>query len=81
LSAEVNAAQKIREVESAAPQPASRQTAAKQRVPNKSAITQPKKDYSSSLAYRKHYSRPTGPLPDSELKESNSSSSPMWLLD
>ena len=81
LTAEMNAAQKVAEIESAATKPASRQPATKQRVPNKSAITQPKKDYSSSLAYRKHYSRPTGPLPDSELKESNSSSSPMWLLD
>lgn len=81
LTAEVNTAQKIAEIESTAPLPASRQPAAKQRVPNQSAITQPKKDYSSSLAYRKHYSRPTGPLPGSDLKESNSSSSPMWLLD
>jgi chromosome segregation ATPase len=78
LTAEVNTAQKIAEMEPPAKQPASRETAAKQRVPNQSAITQPKKDYSSSLAYRKHYSRPTGPLPE---KPNNDSSAPMWLLD
>ena len=78
LTAEVNTAQKIAQIEPPAKQPASKQPAAKQRVPNQSAITQPKKDYSSSLAYRKHYSRPTGPLPE---KPNNDSSAPMWLLD
>ena len=66
LTAEVNTAQKIAQMEPPATQPASRQPAAKQRVPNQSAITQPKKDYSSSLAYRKHYSRPTGPFPKNQ---------------
>ncbi|AFY55682.1 hypothetical protein Riv7116_3211 [Rivularia sp. PCC 7116] len=80
LTAEMNAAQKIAEIESAAPSPASRKPATKQRVPNQSAITQPKKDYSSSLAYRKHYSRPTGPLPDNS-SNGQSNGSPMWLLD
>ncbi len=85
LTAEVNTAQKVDQMQPAAKQPASRQPASrqpaqKQRVPNQSSITQPKKDYSSSLAYRKHYSRPTGPLPDSQTNESNNSS-PMWLLD
>ncbi|MBV6624427.1 MAG: hypothetical protein KI793_16065 [Rivularia sp. (in: Bacteria)] len=80
LTAEINTAHKIAEIESTAPQPVSRQTAQKQRVPNQSAITQPKKDYSSSLAYRKHYSRPTGPLPEN-ASNGQSNSSPMWLLD
>ncbi len=61
LTAEVNTAQKIAQMEPPAIQPASRQLAAKQRVPNQSAITQPKKDYSSALTYRKHYSRPYWP--------------------
>lgn len=76
LTAEVNTAHKIAEIESTQPVP--RQPASRQRVPNQSAITQPKKDYSSSLTYRKHYSRPTGPLPE---KPNNDSSAPMWLLD
>ncbi len=80
LTAEVNTAQKIAQMEPPAKLPVSRQPAAKQRVPNQSAITQPKKDYSSALTYRKHYSRPTGPLPDNQSQDSDSTA-PMWLLD
>ena len=66
LTAEVNTAQKIAQMDPPAIQAISRQLAPKQRVPNQSAITQPKKDYSSSLAYRKHYSRPTDPFPKNQ---------------
>lgn len=78
LTAEMNAAQKVAEIKSS-PRKYDPRPAAKQRVPNQSAIAQPKKDYSSSLAYRKSYSRPTGPLPDKQPQESDNSS--MWLLD
>ena len=80
LTEEINAAQKVAAKQPAYRQvPARRQPAARKPVPNPSAITQPKKDYSSSLAYRKHYSRPTGPLPGKQSEESDNSS--MWLLD
>ncbi|MGB3651899.1 MAG: hypothetical protein WBA41_11905 [Rivularia sp. (in: cyanobacteria)] len=75
LTAEINTTKKIAQME-----PPAKQPAAKQRVPNQSAITQPKKDYSSALTYRKHYSRPTGPLPDNQSQDSDSTA-PMWLLD
>ena len=80
LTAEVNTAKKLAAMEPAPSQPPARQPAARQRVPNQSAITQPKKDYSSALTYRKHYSRPTGPLPDSQSQDSDGTA-PMWLLD
>ena len=75
LTAEVNTAKKL-----AAMEPVPSQPPARQRVPNQSAITQPRKDYSSALTYRKHYSRPVGPVPGNDSQQSDSSA-PMWLLD
>ncbi|MEB3219416.1 MAG: hypothetical protein VKN72_24710 [Nostocales cyanobacterium 94392] len=75
LTAEINTAQKF-----AAKQPPAKQPLPKQRVPNEAAMVQPKKDYSSTLSYRKSYSRPTGPLTGTQPQESDTSA-PMWLLD
>lgn len=80
LTEEINAAQKSATKQPANyRQPSVKRPAAKKPVPNQSAITQPKKDYSATFAYRKHYSRPTEPLRDKQPPESDNSS--MWLLD